>query len=112
MNADISQRSKLTSQQVLERRSRFPAWTFEEQRGGLMCREYRFVDFAEAFGFMTHMALVAEKMDHHPEWFNAYDRVDITLTTHDAGGLSSQDLAFAAEADALFAALASRSGAR
>ena len=53
---------------------------------------FRFKDFAEAFGFMTRIAIIADKMDHHPEWFNVYNRVDVTLTTHDAGGVTQKDV--------------------
>lgn len=63
-------------------------------------KSFRFADFNEAFGFMTRVALAAEKADHHPEWFNVYNRVDIILTTHDAGGLSERDAAMAAMIDA------------
>ena len=56
---------------------------------------FRFEDFQEAWGFMSRMALVAEKMDHHPEWFNVYNRVDVTLTTHDAGGVTQKDVKLA-----------------
>lgn len=55
-------------------------------------REFKFGDFVSAFGFMTRSALIAEKMDHHPEWFNVYNRVDVNLTTHDAGGITTLDL--------------------
>ncbi len=58
-------------------------------------KSFRFADFNEAFAFMTRIALLAERMDHHPEWFNVYNRVDIVLTTHDAGGLSQRDVALA-----------------
>jgi 4a-hydroxytetrahydrobiopterin dehydratase len=58
-------------------------------------KTFRFADFNAAFGFMTQAALMAEKMDHHPEWFNVYNRVDVTLTTHDAGGVSHKDIALA-----------------
>ena len=58
---------------------------------------FRFEDFAEAFGFMTRIAIIADRMDHHPEWFNVYNRVDVTLTTHDAGGVTEKDLALAKE---------------
>lgn len=56
---------------------------------------FKFGDFAEAFGFMTRIAIIAEKMDHHPEWFNVYNRVDVTLTTHDAGGVTQKDVTLA-----------------
>jgi 4a-hydroxytetrahydrobiopterin dehydratase len=56
---------------------------------------FRFDDFAEAFGWMTRIAITADKMDHHPEWFNVYNRVDVTLTTHDAGGVTEKDVTLA-----------------
>ena len=98
----------LSSQQIEDGKLRFKDWAFTAQRGGLMQRSFRFLDFAQAFGFMAQLALVAEKADHHPEWFNVYNRVDITLTTHDAHGLTPKDFAFAAAADALFTALAAQ----
>ena len=73
-----------------------------EARGGKAVeRTFRFADFSEAFAFMTRVALLAEKADHHPEWFNVYNRVEITLTTHDAGGLSQRDVAMVAAIEAL-----------
>ena len=62
-------------------------------------RNFTFVDFNEAFGFMSRAALIAEKMDHHPEWFNVYKTVEVTLSTHDAGGLTLKDIALAKEMD-------------
>jgi len=80
-----------------------PLWQFDPARGSLR-RVFEFVDFCQAFGFMTQMALDAEKRNHHPEWSNVYNRVDITLTTHDAGGVSMNDIASAKLADRLHAA--------
>jgi len=65
-------------------------------------KSFKFADFNAAFGFMSRVALLAEKADHHPEWFNVYNRVDITLSTHDAGGLSQRDIALAKSIDAVF----------
>lgn len=81
-----------------------PQWTYDPARDAIM-RSFRFADFVTAFGFMTSVALAAEKADHHPEWSNVYSRVDIVLTTHDAGdngGLSGRDIALAKSIDALF----------
>ena len=67
-----------------------------------IAKSYKFADFNAAFGFMSRVALLAEKADHHPEWFNVYNRVDITLSTHDAGGLSPRDIALAKAIDGVF----------
>ena len=75
-------------------------WDFDEPRDALT-RQFVFANFSEAFAFMTRVALLAEKADHHPEWSNVYNRVDIALTTHDAGGLSHRDANMAAAIDAL-----------
>lgn len=75
-------------------------WDYEEARDAIV-RRIVFEDFGEAFAFMTRVALIAEKMDHHPEWSNVWNRVDILLTTHDAGGLSERDVALAEAIDAL-----------
>jgi len=71
-----------------------PDWQLRED-GRAVVRTFRFADFSEAWAFMTRVALYAEKADHHPEWFNVYNRVDVTLTTHDADGLSARDAAMA-----------------
>lgn len=68
-----------------------PEWTMVEGRDAIM-RSFSFQDFNEAFGWMTRIALVAEKMNHHPEWANVYRTVDVILTTHDAGGLTQLDV--------------------
>jgi 4a-hydroxytetrahydrobiopterin dehydratase len=60
-----------------------------------IARKFEFRDFNEAFGFMTRVALLAEKMDHHPEWFNVYNRIEVTLSTHDAGGVTENDVKMA-----------------
>jgi 4a-hydroxytetrahydrobiopterin dehydratase len=77
-----------------------PQWTAVSDPDG-MTRRFTFVDFAAAFGFMTRVAIIAEKADHHPEWSNVYNRVDILLTTHDAGGLSQRDVDLAKAIDAI-----------
>ncbi|MGB7412072.1 MAG: 4a-hydroxytetrahydrobiopterin dehydratase [Sphingopyxis granuli] len=80
--------------------ARFPDWRHEPDRDAIV-RRCQFADFAQAFGFMTSVAIVAEKMDHHPEWSNVYNRVDILLTTHDANGLSERDARLAEAIEAL-----------
>jgi 4a-hydroxytetrahydrobiopterin dehydratase len=75
-----------------------PGWTLD---GEHLRRTFRFRDFVEAFAFMTKVALLAEKADHHPEWFNVWNRVEIGLSTHDAGGLSQRDVDLARAIDAL-----------
>lgn len=80
--------------------ARHPDWTHEPGRDALT-RRFTFQDFSQAWGFMTRVALLAEKVDHHPEWSNVYNRVDILLTTHDANGLSERDVAMVAAIDAL-----------
>lgn len=71
-----------------------PGWTEVAGRNAIT-KSFRFADFNQAFGFMTRVALTAERMNHHPEWFNVYDRVTITLATHDAGGVTERDIALA-----------------
>jgi len=78
-------------------------WATKDSRGGLLTREFKFADFRQAFGFMTQVALLAEKLDHHPEWFNVYNKVQITLTTHDVGGISERDIQMAHMIDELIA---------
>jgi len=90
---------KLTATQVQTQLSSLPGWTFDEARGAIS-RRYVFADFTQAFAFMTQVALAAEKSDHHPEWSNVYNRVDMVLTTHDAGGLTAKDIGLARVAEA------------
>ena len=77
-----------------------PGWSHEPQRDAIT-RRFTFQDFNEAFGFMTRVALIAEKANHHPEWSNVWNRVDILLTTHDVDGLSTRDIQMAQAIDAL-----------
>ena len=77
-----------------------PAWAPTEGRDA-MTRAFRFAEFKEAFAFMTRTALKAEQMDHHPEWFNVYNRVEVTLSTHDADGLTARDVELAKFMDAI-----------
>lgn len=88
-----------TEQQALK--SELPTWT---QQGQTLQRTLIFRDFVEAFGFMSRVALLAEQRNHHPDWCNVYNRVSITLTTHDLGGLSDLDVDLARAIDALLTA--------
>ena len=75
-----------------------PGWTFSAER---IARSFRFANFSAAFGFMTRVALAAEKADHHPDWSNSWNRVEIALSSHDAGGLTGRDIALARTIDAV-----------
>lgn len=92
---------KITPEQIASLMTALPQWRYQPERGGGITRDFKFVDFNEAFGFMTRVALLAELHSHHPEWTNVYNRVSITLTTHDAGGLSARDLDLAQRIDQL-----------
>ena len=94
--------AKLTPAQRSELLPTLPEWKADEARDGIV-RKFVFADFVEAFGFMTRVAILAEKADHHPEWSNVYNRVEILLTTHDADGLSMRDIELARAIDALLA---------
>ena len=74
-------------------------WAFDEGRNGI-AKSFRFADFGEAFAFMTRVALAAEKADHHPEWSNVWNRVDILLSTHSEGGVTEKDIALARRIEA------------
>ncbi len=78
--------------------ARLEGWSEASGRDAIT-KTFVFADFNEAFGFMTRAALVAEKLDHHPEWFNVYKTVEVTLSTHDAGGLTERDIKLAAAMD-------------
>jgi len=74
--------------------ARLEGWRAVEDRDAI-AKEFKFKDFNAAFGFMSRVALYAERQDHHPEWFNVYNRVDVTLSTHDSGGVTDKDVALA-----------------
>ncbi len=79
---------------------RLGEWDYDDARDAIS-RRFMFADFSESFAFMARVAMLAEKHDHHPEWSNVWNRVDIVLTTHDAGGLSHRDVELAQAIDAL-----------
>jgi 4a-hydroxytetrahydrobiopterin dehydratase len=83
-----------------------PLWSYSPERGGTISRQFTFADFTEAFAFMSQVALWAERRNHHPEWTNVYNRVSVTLTTHDVDGLSMNDIEMARLMDRAFDRLA------
>ncbi|MCH9684884.1 MAG: 4a-hydroxytetrahydrobiopterin dehydratase [Deltaproteobacteria bacterium] len=85
-------RSRLSDEEVTTQLADLPGWSVED---GKLTRHYRFQDFIAAVGFMTQVAIEAEQLDHHPNWSNVYNRVDVTLWTHDAGGLTALDVKLA-----------------
>ena len=91
-------RQKLSDTEIQTRLADLPGWSLAH---GKLHREYRFDDFVAAFGFMASAALVAESMNHHPEWFNVYNQVRVDLSTHDAGGITALDFTLAEKMEAL-----------
>jgi 4a-hydroxytetrahydrobiopterin dehydratase len=85
---------KMSDAQTDEALGELDGWTRVEGRDAIS-RSYKFASFNEAFGFMSRVALAAEKLDHHPEWFNVYNKVDVTLATHDADGVTELDIKLA-----------------
>jgi 4a-hydroxytetrahydrobiopterin dehydratase len=94
--------AKLSDAELAEALSKLPAWKLE---AGKLHRQYKFADFVTAFGFMTSAALVAQAMDHHPEWFNVWSTVRVDLATHDSGGVTSLDVTLALAMEGLAARL-------
>lgn len=94
----MSRPAKLTETEVEQNLGKLSGW---ELRSGRLYCEFTFANFVTAFGFMTQVALIAEKMDHHPEWSNVYNRVVVELQTHDAGGLTELDFKLATAASGL-----------
>ena len=82
----------LSSSEIEKKLTELPGWKLS---GKKICKEFQFKDFNETFAFMTRVALKAEKMDHHPEWFNVYNKLKVELTTHDTGGLTEKDFTLA-----------------
>ena len=91
---------KLTSEERASQVAGLQGWESAPERDAIT-RQFKFADFNEAFGFMTRVAIKAQEMDHHPEWFNVYNKVDITLSTHDAGGLTERDIKLARFIDSI-----------
>jgi len=94
---------KLSSDARKAALAKLKGWS-EAQGRDAIAKKFVFKDFNEAFGFMTRVALVAEKLDHHPEWFNVYKTVEVTLSTHDAGGVTERDVELAAAMDQIASA--------
>lgn len=84
----MSRPSLLSPDEIAARLEALPGWTLS---GAALRRDFAFTDFSEAFGFMTRVALAAEKLDHHPDWSNSWNRVTVALSTHDAGGITDLD---------------------
>ena len=85
----MTERKKLSDSEIQENLAQLSGWNIEN---GKLHKNFQFQSFVEAFGFMTKTALAAEAMNHHPEWFNVYNRVETTLTPHDADGVSQRDI--------------------
>lgn len=96
MSDNQAERIRLTEKDVRQRTDKLEGWRLVD---GKLEKEFVFRDFVEAFGFMTQVALQAEKQDHHPDWSNAYNRVHIALTTHELAGISERDFRLAAAMD-------------
>jgi 4a-hydroxytetrahydrobiopterin dehydratase len=96
--------AKLTIEELRVALKRLPDWQLAKDREAIT-RNFQFVDFDAAFAFMTRAALLAAKMDHHPEWFNVYNKVEVQLATHDAGGVTQKDIELATAMDGYAALL-------
>lgn len=100
MREETGVSDKLTSEARRAALGQLQGWSETTDRDAIH-KTFRFADFNAAFGFMTRVALLAEKFDHHPEWFNVYNRVEVTLTSHDVAGLSRRDIQMAQAIDAV-----------
>ena len=90
---------KLSQEEIKEEVAKLQGWTVAN---GKLSKDFEFEDFVKAFGFMTQIAIKAEKREHHPEWFNVYNRLKIELVTHDLGGISTYDIKLASIIDKLY----------
>ncbi|HEX3755040.1 MAG TPA: 4a-hydroxytetrahydrobiopterin dehydratase [Rhizomicrobium sp.] len=97
--------AKLTIEELRAALKRLPDWQIVPGREAI-ARKFQFVDFDAAFAFMTRVALLAAKMDHHPEWSNVYNKLEVTLATHDAGGVTAKDIDLATAMDGYAALMA------
>jgi 4a-hydroxytetrahydrobiopterin dehydratase len=93
---------KLSSEERTKQVATLNGWQVLADRDAIQ-RAFKFADFNEAFGFMTRVAIKAQEMDHHPEWFNVYNKVDITLSTHEANGVTERDIKLASFIDSITA---------
>jgi 4a-hydroxytetrahydrobiopterin dehydratase len=93
---------KLTTEERATKLAQLSGWEVVKDRDAIQ-RKLQFADFNEAFGFMTRVAIKAQEMDHHPEWFNVYNKVEITLSTHEANGLTGRDIKLASFIDSITA---------
>jgi 4a-hydroxytetrahydrobiopterin dehydratase len=100
LGAKVVERRKLSEQEIASNLKAQSGWSIVN---GKLRQEFKFKNFIQAFGFMSSVALIAEGMNHHPEWFNVYNKVTIDLTTHDVGGISNYDFEFASKIDGLTA---------
>lgn len=95
----MARRSKLSEEQITESLNELSSWTVVENK---LSRTFKFANFIEAFAFMTKVAMIAERLDHHPEWFNVYNRVEVMLTTHNAGNtITELDIELARQIDSV-----------
>ena len=101
-NKESNHRQHLTQQQIDELLLQHPLWRYDKL-GKSFCYSHKFNSFSAAFAMMTQIAMLAEQYQHHPDWFNSYQKLDIALTSHDAGGVTLRDVMMVQKIDALFA---------
>ncbi|MCH9853354.1 MAG: 4a-hydroxytetrahydrobiopterin dehydratase [Alphaproteobacteria bacterium] len=97
----MNHQKHLTQQQIADVLAQSPSWQYDEARKAF-CFSYKFDSFSAAFAMMTRIAMLAEQYQHHPDWFNSYQKLDIAFTSHDVGGVTARDVAMVQKIDALF----------